>query len=174
MIGLVVGFVGAFGLRRVALPAAGLYPLAAVGLTVLAYAAGAVAHASGFLAVYVAGVVLGNARIPHRQAVLGFADGLAWLAQIGLFVLLGLLASPAGCPAAVLPALLVGVVLVLLARPIVGGAERDLVPDRLARAGVPVLGRAARRGADRAGHDPALARACRARPSCSTWSSCWW
>ena len=118
VIGLAVGAIGAFGLRRFALPAAGLYPLAAIGLTVLAYAAGAVAHASGFLAVYVAGVVLGNARIPHRQAVLGFADGLAWLAQIGLFVLLGLLASPSRLPAAVLPALLVGVVLVLLARPV--------------------------------------------------------
>ncbi len=72
----------------------------------LAYAAGAVAHASGFLAVYVAGVMLGNARIPHRQAVLGFADGLAWLAQIGLFVLLGpaRLAVPAALGGAAGPA----------------------------------------------------------------------
>ena len=61
----------------------------------LAYAGGAVVHASGFLAVYAAGVVLGNARLPHRQAILGFADGVAWLAQIGLFVLLG----PAGLAA---------------------------------------------------------------------------
>jgi cell volume regulation protein A len=118
LIGFAVGAVGAFGLRRIALPAAGLYPLAAVGLTVLAYASGAVAHASGFLAVYVAGVVLGNARIPHRQAVLGFADGMAWLGQIGLFVLLGLLASPERLPSAVVPALVVGIVLVLAARPI--------------------------------------------------------
>src|SRR5690606_9982687 len=66
---------------------------------------------------YVAGVVLGNARIPHRQAVLGFADGVAWLSQIGLFVLLGLLASPSRLPSAILLALLVGVV-VLLARPL--------------------------------------------------------
>ena len=117
-IGLVVGFVGAEGLRRFALPAAGVYPLAAIGFTVLAYASGAVAHASGFLAVYTAALVLGNAKIPHRQAVLGFADGLAWLAQIGLFVLLGLLASPQRLPAAVLPALVVGLVLVLLARPV--------------------------------------------------------
>src|SRR5690606_36172134 len=85
VIGLLVGIVGAAGLRRFALPAAGLYPLAAVGLTVLAYGVGVVAHASGFLAVYVAGVVLGNARLPHRQAILGFADGMAWLGQIGLF-----------------------------------------------------------------------------------------
>ena len=109
---------GRWLLRHAALPSAGLYPIAAVGLTVLAYAAGAVAHASGFLAVYVAGVVLGNARLPHRRAILGFADGLAWLAQIGLFVLLGLLASPARLGAAVLPALVVGRALMLLARPL--------------------------------------------------------
>src|SRR3954452_21239031 len=117
-IGLAVGAAGRWTLRRAALPSAGLYPIAAVGLTVLAYAAGAVAHASGFLAVYVAGVMLGNGRLPHRRAVLGFADGLAWVAQIGLFVLLGLLASPSRLGGALVPALVVGVALVLLARPL--------------------------------------------------------
>src|SRR5919206_946539 len=114
-IGLFVGLAGRWLLRHAALPSAGLYPIAAVGLTVLAYAAGAVAHASGFLAVYVAGVVLGNGRLPHRRAVLGFADGLAWLAQIGLFVLLGLLVSPQRLPAAIVPALVAGCALVFLA-----------------------------------------------------------
>jgi potassium/hydrogen antiporter len=118
LIGFGVGALGAFGLRRVALPASGLYPLAAVGLTVLAYGVGTVAHASGFLAVYVTGVILGNARIPHRQSVLGFADGVAWLGQIGLFVMLGLLATPSRLPSAILPALAVGVVLVFIGRPI--------------------------------------------------------
>ena len=117
-LGLGVGFVGAWGLRRAALPAAGLYPLAAVGLTVLAFSVGTLTHASGFLAVYTAGVVLGNARLPHRYAILGFADGLAWLAQIGLFVMLGLLAAPSRLPGAVLPALIVGLVLTFLARPL--------------------------------------------------------
>ena len=118
VIGAVVGWLGAWVLRRVALPAAGLYPITAVALTALAYAAGAVLHASGFLAVYVAGVVLGNARLPHRQAILGFADGLAWLAQIGLFVLLGLLASPGRLDEAIWPALVIGAALILLARPL--------------------------------------------------------
>jgi cell volume regulation protein A len=117
-IGLFVGWVGRWLLRHAALPSAGLYPIAAVGLTVLAYAGGAVARASGFLAVYVAGVVLGNARLPHRRAILGFADGLAWVAQIGLFVLLGLLVSPGRLPGALVPALVVGGALVLLARPL--------------------------------------------------------
>jgi cell volume regulation protein A len=116
-IGVAVGLAGAWALRRAALPAAGLYPLAAFGLTVLAYATGSVGHASGFLAVYAAGVVLGNARLPHRQSILGFADGLAWLAQIGLFVLLGLLASPGRLGHALVPGLVIGLALTLLARP---------------------------------------------------------
>lgn len=118
VIGYLVGRAGAWAMPRAALPAAGLYPLAVVGLTILAYAAAAYAETSGFLAVYVSGVVLGNARLPHRRAMLGFADGLAWLAQIGLFVLLGLLVAPSELGSAVLPALAVGIGLVLLARPI--------------------------------------------------------
>jgi cell volume regulation protein A len=116
-IGLAAGVLGAFALRRVALPASGLYPIAVLALIVAAYGAASLAHASGFLAVYVAAVVLGNARLPHGPATRGFAEGIAWLAQIGLFVMLGLLVSPARLPGAVLPALVAGAVLVLIARP---------------------------------------------------------
>jgi cell volume regulation protein A len=118
VIGAAAGVLGAVVLRRAALPAAGLYPLAVVGFMVLAFAVSTLAHASGFLAVYVAAAVLGNARLPHRQAILGFADGLAWLAQIGLFVLLGLLASPSELPGALGRAMLVGLVLLFVARPL--------------------------------------------------------
>ncbi|NUT21649.1 MAG: potassium/proton antiporter [Hamadaea sp.] len=159
-LGLLVGLAGAWTLRRAALPAAGLYPLAAVGLTVLAYAAGVVVHASGFLAVYVAGVILGNSRLPHRQAILGFADGLAWLAQIGLFVLLGLLVSPARLTDALVPALVIGLTLLLLARPISvavslwpfrqrrRGFQRRVIPDDAASSGgKTAISRMTRRGA---------------------------
>jgi cell volume regulation protein A len=118
LVGLVTGWVGAAILRRVALPATGLYPLAVVGFTVLAFSVGTVAHASGFLAVYVAAVVLGNARLPHRHAILSFAEGTAWLAQIGLFVLLGLLVSPGRLSTSVGAAIVVGLVLVVVARPL--------------------------------------------------------
>jgi potassium/hydrogen antiporter len=116
-IGLAAGLAGALGLRRVALPASGLYPIAILALVVASYGAASLAHASGFLAVYVSALVLGNARLPHGPAIRGFAEGVAWLAQIGLFVMLGLLASPARLPAQILPALAVGSVLVLVARP---------------------------------------------------------
>ncbi|MEO3819908.1 potassium/proton antiporter [Plantactinospora sp. B24E8] len=116
--GFGVGMLGRWTLRRAALPSSGLYPIAAVGLTVLAYGVATVLHASGFIAVYVAGVILGNSRLPHRQAILGFADGLAWIAQIGLFVLLGLLSAPSRLADAVWPAVVTGLALVLLARPL--------------------------------------------------------
>jgi cell volume regulation protein A len=77
-----------------------------------------VIHGSGFLAVYVAALLLGNSPLPHRPATRGFAEGLAWLAQIGLFIMLGLLASPSELPAQIWPALVCGFVLVLVARPL--------------------------------------------------------
>jgi NhaP-type Na+/H+ and K+/H+ antiporter len=117
-VGLAVGPLGAYALRRVALPASGLYPIAVLSLAALSYGAASLLHASGFLATYLSALVLGNARMPHRPATRGFAEGLAWLAQIGLFVMLGLLASPSELPAQVLPALVAGFVLVLLARPV--------------------------------------------------------
>ena len=118
VVGLLVGRVGAYGLRRVALPASGLYPIAVLSLCVLAYAGGATAHGSGFLSVYVTALVLGNARLPHRPAVRGFADGVTWIAQIGLFVLLGLLVTPSELIDDVWPAILIGLVLTLVARPL--------------------------------------------------------
>ncbi len=118
VVGLVVGRLGEAALRHVALPASGLYPIAVLALAVLAYAGGALLHGSGFLAVYVAALVLGNARLPHRPATRGFADGVAWVAQIGLFVLLGLLVDLNALWHGLGPALIVGGVLTLVARPL--------------------------------------------------------
>ncbi|SNR80210.1 potassium/proton antiporter [Blastococcus mobilis] len=118
VVGLLVARVGESVLRRSALPSVGLYPIATVAIVMLAFAAAGVVAASSFMAVYVAALWLGNARLPHRNATLGFAEGLAWLSQISLFVLLGLLASPQRLPAALLPALIVGGALLLLARPL--------------------------------------------------------
>ena len=149
VIGVAIGFAGAALLRRFALPLAGFYPLATLALCVLAFASASLVHTSGFVAVYLCGLVLGNVPFPHRAASIGFAEGMASLAQIGLFVLLGLLAQPgpagrrgragagdrrraaAGRPAAV------------------GGRQPRLVPRAVAPAGVHLVGGAARRGADR-------------------------
>ncbi|GAA4855706.1 potassium/proton antiporter [Pseudonocardia benzenivorans] len=117
-IGAVLGLGGAWALRRAALPSTGLYPLATMSVCVLAFAGGQLAHASGLLATYVCALVLGNSRLPHRGGVLSFAEGTGWLAQIGLFVLLGLYVSPLRLGEAVVPALIAGAVLLFAGRPL--------------------------------------------------------
>ncbi|MFV0533006.1 MAG: potassium/proton antiporter, partial [Cumulibacter sp.] len=118
LIGLAVGFGGVALIRHGSLPSSGLYALMAVAVLLLSYELATVAGTSGFLAVYAAGVVLGNSNLPYQRAVIGFAEALAWLAQICLFVMLGLLVFPAQIPQAVLPALLIGAVLLFVARPL--------------------------------------------------------
>jgi cell volume regulation protein A len=117
-IGVVVGFVAANALRRIALPAVGLYPIGTLAFAIASYAAAAASGASGFLAVYITAVWLGSTPLPHRRSTLGFAEGIAWLAQIGLFVMLGLLVTPSRLGPAILPALAVGGGLLLVARPL--------------------------------------------------------
>ncbi len=117
--GLVFGFGGAWVMRRAALPSSGLYPIAVFCLALLAYGAAAAVHASGFAAVYVAALVLGNSELPHRVATRSFAEGVAWLAQIGLFVMLGLLLSPGRITLGTVGlAVLAGLILTFVARPV--------------------------------------------------------
>ncbi|NEA50801.1 potassium/proton antiporter [Streptomyces sp. SID10815] len=117
-LGVAVGWLGAWGLRHVALPASGLYPIAVMAIAVTAYAAGALAHGSGFLAVYLAAMLLGNAKLPHWPATRGFAEGLGWIAQIGMFVLLGLLVTPHDLVDDIPAAVVIGLILTMVARPL--------------------------------------------------------
>ena len=119
LVGVGVGVAGAWIMRRVALPSSGLYPLAVLCLALTAYGAASVAHASGFAAIYVAALILGNSELPHRVATRSFAEGVGWLAQIGLFVMLGLLLSPGRIDLQTLvQALVTGLVLTIVARPL--------------------------------------------------------
>jgi potassium/hydrogen antiporter len=119
VLGFAIGFGGAWVMRRVALPSSGLYPLAVLSLTILAYAGTAALHASGFAAVYVAALVIGNSELPHRAATRSFSEGVAWLAQIGLFVMLGLLVSPDRISwSHIVVAALAGLLLTFVARPL--------------------------------------------------------
>lgn len=118
-IGIVLGWFGVKLLRNIALPSSGLYPIAALGWAILAYGVGTASHASGFAAVYVCAVLLGNGKLPHRAATRSFAEGIGWVAQIGLFVMLGLLSEPRRITGyAVLIAIASGLVLTLVARPL--------------------------------------------------------
>lgn len=121
-IGWLVGRGAEVVVNRIELDAAGLYPVLIGAAGLLAFGAAATAGGSGFLAVYVAGIVLSESRIPYSRGVYHFHDGLAWIAQITMFTLLGLLSLPSRLAAFTVPALLVAGSLILVARPLAVGA----------------------------------------------------
>ena len=119
LVGAAAGWGGVWVLRQAALPASGLYPLAVLSFSVLGYAGAAAVGSSGFAAVYVAALILGNSELPHRTATRSFTEGMGWLAQIGLFVMLGLLVSPGRISADTVGlAVAAGLLLTFVARPI--------------------------------------------------------
>lgn len=118
VMGVLVGLFARWLLPRLALPAAGLYPVAVIALFMLSYGLAVELHMSGFAAVYVTALVLAGSQLPHRRSVLGFVEGLAWAVQIGLFVMLGLLVVPDRLADAWAVAALAGACLLFLARPV--------------------------------------------------------
>jgi cell volume regulation protein A len=115
--GVVGGRVVVLALNRVALPQGLHAPF--VGTTALVvFGAAQIAHASGFLAVYIAGIIVGNQPTRAHNSVVTFLDAATWLAQIVMFVLLGLLVSPHRLGSSIGPAMVVALVLMLIARPL--------------------------------------------------------
>src|SRR5437868_7075989 len=86
--GLAVGAAGVWLLRRLSLSSGGMYPVASMALAGIAFGVGDVLHGSGFLSVYLAGLVLGSAPLAEREAMATFHDGLAWVAQLVMFLTL--------------------------------------------------------------------------------------
>ncbi|MCK0118709.1 potassium/proton antiporter [Isoptericola sp. S6320L] len=119
--GVVVGLGGSWLLSRATLGPTGVYPVLALGVAGLAYGAAAVVGGSGFLAVYLAGLLVGARVTQHRREIRTFHDGLSSTAEVGLFLMLGMLVFPSQLPPVAGPALLVTVVLVLVARPLAVG-----------------------------------------------------
>ena len=117
-IGLALGRVSVLALSRVRLPTDGIYPVATIAIAGLAFGVTEIAHGSGFLAVYLTGLALGSGRVPARRTVVAFHEGVGWVAQIGLFVLLGLLVFPSTLDEVALEGLALSAVLILLARPL--------------------------------------------------------
>jgi cell volume regulation protein A len=117
LIGIGGGRLLAWVLTRLKLPEP-LFPLLAFFGAFLIFGAAASIEASGFLAAYLAGLTLARYRPPAIRAVLRFHDGIAWMAQVGLFLILGLLATPHELPALLWPALGLAAVLIFVARPL--------------------------------------------------------
>jgi potassium/hydrogen antiporter len=144
-VGIAVGMLGVPALRNAKLASPGLYPVATLATAGLAYGGAATLHGSGFLAVYVAGLMLGSARIPAKQTVIVFHEGLAWVAQITMFLALGLLVFPSKLDDVWFEGTALALVLVFIARPLTAALATAFEPftggERL------VLGWAGLRGA---------------------------
>jgi potassium/hydrogen antiporter len=128
VIGLAMGWLASAALDRVRLPTDGIYPVATIAIAGLAFGLAEVAHGSGFLAVYLTALALGSARIPARRTVVAFHEGVGWVAQIGLFILLGLLVFPSSLDDVAWKSLALSAVLILLARPVAAFVATALSP----------------------------------------------
>jgi cell volume regulation protein A len=117
-VGVAMGKLATTALERVRLPTDGIYPVATIAIAGLAFGIAEVAHGSGFLAVYLTALALGAGSIPAKRTVVAFHEGVGWVAQIGLFVLLGLLVFPSQLGDVALESLLLSAILILVARPI--------------------------------------------------------
>ena len=165
--GIIGGFIGWIGARlmvlvlnRLELPQGMHAPFVATGALVI-FGLAEWWHGSGFLAVYVAGLVVGNRETRAHNTIVTFLDAATWLAQIAMFVLLGLLAWPERLPQRLLPALAVALTLDA-DRTAGGGADLSrAVPVQLPREAVHLLGRPARRGVGVPRLDPDAGRPAR-------------
>ena len=145
VVGLGVGYLFSFALREARLATAGLYPVATLAAVALSYGLADTAHGSGFLAVYLVGLVLGSATIPAKQTIATFHEGMAWVAQLTMFLVLGLLVFPRDLLGVAFEGTILAIVLVLVARPL--AAVLCTAPFRFSVPEQVVLGWAGLRGA---------------------------
>jgi potassium/hydrogen antiporter len=116
-LGVLLGQLSARAMNRIHLEWEGLYPVLSVTIALFAYSAASSLGGSGFLSVYIAGLLVGNKNLIHRNSVRVFNDGIAWLMQITMFLVLGLQVFPSRLPSVAVPGLLIAAVLIFVARP---------------------------------------------------------
>ena len=144
-IGALVGSAAVWSFKRAELETAGLYPVASLATAGLAFGAADTIGGSGFLAVYLAGLIVGSATIPAKRTIVTFHQGLAWVAQIAMFLALGLLVFPSQLGDVLLEAIVLTLILVFVARPVAVFAATAL--DRYNHRERLLLGWAGLRGA---------------------------
>ncbi|GEN46837.1 potassium/proton antiporter [Alkalibacillus haloalkaliphilus] len=120
VLGLAIGKLAYKAINKINLESSGLYPILAISFAFVTYSAASFIDASGFLAVYVAALVIGNSELTYRYSIFQFNEGVAWTAQIMMFIILGLLAFPEQVfqLSNIVAGLLISLVLIFIARPI--------------------------------------------------------
>src|SRR5918998_4150926 len=144
-VGAAVGYGGRQLLSRLSLSTGGLYPVVTLALGLFAYGAATLGHGSGFLAVYLAGLILGNGPLPYRAGLLRVHDALAWLSQVGMFLILGLLVYPSRLLDVAWVGLGIAVLLAFVVRPLV--VALCLLPFRYPQREILYIGWVGLRGA---------------------------
>jgi potassium/hydrogen antiporter len=144
-VGAAAGYGGRQLLGRLSLLSGGLYPVMTLSIGLLAFGVATLVHGSGFLAVYLAGLLLGNGPLPYRTGLLRVHDALAWLSQVGMFLILGLLVYPSRLLEVAWVGLGIAMLLAFVVRPLV--VALCLVPFRYPRKEVLYIGWVGLRGA---------------------------
>ncbi|HEX7338106.1 MAG TPA: potassium/proton antiporter [Gemmatimonadales bacterium] len=145
LVGTGIGYGGRYLLARLTLHSGGLYPVMTLSLGLVSFGLATLAHGSGFLAVYVAGLLLGNGPLPYRGGLLRVHDALAWLSQVGMFLILGLLIYPSHLVSVAGIGLTIALLRAFVVRPLV--VWLCLLPFRYPRREVLYIGWVGLRGA---------------------------
>ena len=118
MVAVVLAKLSIYLLRHFKFEIEGFYPIFMTAIAVLAYSLSEYLGGNGYLCVYITGIIIGNAKIPHKKSIFQFLDGISWLMQIMLFFLLGLLAFPSKIPSVIGKGILISIFMILVARPV--------------------------------------------------------
>ena len=118
ILGVGIAWAATIALRRTRLASAGLYPVASIAIAAVAYGATDVAHGSGFMAVYLAGIVLGSGSLPAKRTIITFHQGIGWMCQVSMFLVLGLLVFPSQLDDVFIEGTALALVMMFLARPL--------------------------------------------------------
>jgi potassium/hydrogen antiporter len=118
VLGALFGMVSVWIINKINLDSSGLYPVLSVSLAILTYALTSIIDASGLLAVYVMAIIVGNQELTYRHSIIRFNEGFAWMLQIVMFILLGLLVFPQHLPGIALQGILLSILLIFVARPL--------------------------------------------------------
>ena len=122
IVGIVVSVVLAklsiYLLRHAKFEIEGFYPIFVTAIAVLSYSLSEYFSGNGYLSVYITGIIIGNAKIPHKKSIFQFFDGISWIMQIMLFFLLGLVAFPSKIPSVMVKGISISLFMIFVARPV--------------------------------------------------------
>ena len=118
LIGVILSKITIYIMRNANFEVDGFYTIFITAIAILSYALSEWVGGNGYLSVYIAGIIIGNSKIPHKRSLVHFFDGVSWIMQIMLFFVLGLLAFPSELPSVIGSSILISIFMIIIARPI--------------------------------------------------------